>query len=79
MGDGRNNMGGSPVKRANIFRQRTDNACVSTVGVGFKNKYILKQIAGSYSRVFTVDDYFELSDLVDGLVKDICGFSVTSF
>lgn len=79
MGDGRNNMGGSPVKRANIFRKRTDNACVSTVGVGYANTHVLKKIAGSQSRVFTVHDYFELSHLVDSLVQDICGFSVTSF
>ena len=76
IGDGRNNLGGDPVRRANIFRKRTANAVVSTVGVGYKDTKTLEKIAGDASRVFTVDDYFELSEVVEILVSDICNFSL---
>lgn len=73
IGDGRNNLGGSPVRRANIFRRKAGGA-VCSVGVGFEDKATLTKIAGGEERVFAVDDYVELAFIVEDLVFDICGF-----
>ena len=72
MGDGRNNLGGSPVTRANTFRERTDNGVVSAVGIGFRDESVLNRIAGDRGSVFAIQDYVELSFLVEDLVADIC-------
>lgn len=78
MGDGNNNLGGDPVHRANIFRERA-NGRVCTVGVGFEDQQdikVLEEVAGSPARLFAVDDYVELSFIVEELVEDICKFSL---
>lgn len=72
IGDGRNNLGGDPVRRADNFRKRTGGE-VSTVGIGFKDTRALTAIAGSKARVFSIDDYVELSFIIEDLVYDICG------
>lgn len=73
IGDGRNNLGGDPVRRANNFRQRA-NGEVCTVGIGFQNTKALEEIANGSERVLAIDDYVELSFIIEDLVSQICGF-----
>ncbi|KAI0557415.1 collagen alpha-6(VI) chain [Gracilaria domingensis] len=75
LGDGRNNLGGDPIRRANTFRERAGGV-VSTVGVGFQDRSALADIAGSEDRVFAINDYVELSFVLDDLVFDICGIEL---
>lgn len=75
IGDGRNNLGGNPVRRANIFRERA-NGEVCAVGVGFQDTVALADIANGSERVLAIDDYVELSFIIEDLVSQICGFSL---
>lgn len=77
MGDGRNNLGGSPVQRANLFTDRTGGK-VCAVGIGFgRNRRVLMRIAGGdRSLVLTVDGYIVLADILEELVSQICGVTL---
>lgn len=78
LGDGRNNLGGDPVRRANVFRERARGE-VCAVGVGFsrdQDEQTLIDIANGEERVFQVDDYIELTFIVEDLVRDICKFDL---
>lgn len=68
LGDGRSrHIGPRKIKK-------TRGIEVCAVGVGFQNKDILTAIAGGDpNRVFAVDEYFELIDVVESIVRDVCG------
>ena len=70
--DGRNNLGGSPVRRANNFRRRDPNGKITAVGIGqYLNLETLQKIAGD-EKVISVDDYIHLATVVTELVKQVC-------
>jgi len=71
--DGRANFGGNPVPVARAFRPPRGTGAIFAVGVSFPDPALLKRITGSQSRVFAIDDFFELLDILDQLVTDICG------
>ncbi|PXF39744.1 hypothetical protein BWQ96_05161 [Gracilariopsis chorda] len=78
IGDGRNTLGGDPIRRANNFRRKVGGE-ISTVSIGYPGKEgerILSEVAGENGGVFTVDDYDELSEKVEDLVAEICGISL---
>lgn len=71
--DGRANLGGDPVPIADLFRRTTGDICA--VGVAYKNEKQLLDIVGGRARnVLTVDNFFELADILEELVGEVCGF-----
>eukprot|EP00178_Gracilaria_changii_P004848 TRINITY_DN17874_c0_g1_i1.p1 TRINITY_DN17874_c0_g1~~TRINITY_DN17874_c0_g1_i1.p1 ORF type:complete len:240 (-),score=36.65 TRINITY_DN17874_c0_g1_i1:95-814(-) len=81
IGDGNNNLGGDPVRRANNFRRRTPGGEISAVRIGFPSEEdlaVLNEIVGENGSVFTVDDYIDLSLNVEDLVYDICGIDLSA-
>lgn len=70
VGDGRSNFGGDPVRRADVFRRFGGSVCA--VGVGFQDEESLEKIAGGKKNVIGVDEYIELSLVVEDCVKAIC-------
>ncbi|KAI0558484.1 von Willebrand factor A-like protein [Gracilaria domingensis] len=75
IGDGRDNFGGDPVRRARNFKEYYgDVAALSTVGVEFGDTSRLDEIAAAGGgRVFAVTNYRRLSRRVIDLVRDVCG------
>lgn len=70
--DGRNNLGGDPVRRANNFRRRDPNGKVTAVGIGrYLDTEMLQQIAGD-EKVISVDEYIHLATVVTDLVQEVC-------
>lgn len=73
LGDGRANLGGNPVPIANLFRKRTGGQ-ICAVGVRYQDtQSLLDIVGGDPKKVLTVDDFFELKDIIDELVVQICG------
>lgn len=73
--DGRNNFGGDPVARANVFRANDPNGRISTVGIGpisSADLDTLNAIAGDSGSVLTVADYIELGQRVNDLICQVC-------
>eukprot|EP00737_Agarophyton_chilense_P003617 gb/GEZJ01004286.1/.p1 GENE.gb/GEZJ01004286.1/~~gb/GEZJ01004286.1/.p1 ORF type:complete len:223 (-),score=29.13 gb/GEZJ01004286.1/:157-825(-) len=77
IGDGRDNFGGDPVRRARNFRQFFfPNGVLSAVGVGFEDTTRLTEIANAGGgSVFNVDNYRELSRLILTLVREVCNIN----
>jgi len=73
LGDGRSPRGGNPVPLARRNRRPRGNMDICAVGVGFGNPRRLRRITGSSSRVLAIDGYFDLLDIIDQLVAEICG------
>lgn len=72
LGDGRSNMGDAAIAAANLFRQNGGDVC--TVAAGFANDAELLKIAGGDSdKVFTLNDFFEVIDVIEAQVRSICG------
>ena len=73
LGDGRSNFGGNPVPVARQFLPPRGTGSICAVGVGFQNTKVLQDIVGGdRNKVLPVDGYFELIDILDVLVSDIC-------
>jgi len=73
LGDGRSNFGGDPVPIARTFRPPRGNGSICAVGIGFRDRRVLRRIAGNRNRVLAINDYFELLDILDQVVTEICG------
>jgi len=73
LGDGRSNFGGNPVPIAKKFRKPVGDGAICAVGIGFRDRRVLKRITGSRTRVLAIHDYFELLDILDQVVTEICG------
>lgn len=68
LGDGRSRH----VRLGKFKKTRGIEICA--VGVGFQNTDMLTAIAGGNpNRVFAIDEYFELIDVVESIVRDVCG------
>lgn len=71
LGDGEATTIGNPVPIAKRFRRIRGEICA--VGVGFNNtQSLLNIVGGDPSKVLTVDDFFELSDIIENLVEQVC-------
>lgn len=71
LGDGEANRRGNPVPIAKRFRRLRGEICA--IGVGFKNmQSLLNIVGGDPAKVLTVDDFFELSDIIENLVEKVC-------
>lgn len=56
----------------NLFRRRTGGQ-VCAVGVGYANTESLVDIVGGdENKVLTVDSFFELSDIIENLIAQVC-------
>jgi len=75
LGDGRSNFGGNPVPIAKTFREPTGDGAICAVAVGFTDLSVLNGITGSSTRVLNIDGYFELLDILDQVVTEICEFA----
>ncbi len=74
IGDGRNNFGGNPVRRADNFRNKyPNNSAVCAVGIAFADKSKLIDLAGGSDKVFDLDGYEELAGILNKLVLQVCG------
>ena len=73
-GDGRSNFGGNPVSVAQRFLPPRGSGSICAVGIGFQNTAVLQAIVGGNpNRVLQVDEYFELMDILEVIISDICG------
>lgn len=74
LGDGRSNIGGDSIKRANLFRRLGGD--VSVVGAGFEDSTQLLGIAGGkHDHVFEVDSFLDvlvLQGFLEALTAQIC-------
>jgi len=58
---------------ARRFRRRNEGNAICAVGIGFGNRTrFLRSITGSRNRVLRINGYFELLDIIDQLVAEIC-------
>lgn len=74
LADARSKFVGNAVRLSRRFRNSSRGNAVCMVGVGFRgNIGFLRRITGTRSRVFTINQYFELIDVIDQLVFEICG------
>lgn len=79
LGDGRSNFGGNPVPIAQRFLPPRGNGAICSVGVGFQDTDMLLNIVGGDPRnVLQIDEYFELLDILDILVAQVCGLPFVS-
>ena len=72
LGDGRSTFGGNPVPIAKKFLPPAGNGSIAAIGVKFADTSRLEAITGDPDKVLAIDEYFELLDLIEDLVADIC-------
>lgn len=73
LGDGFDSQGADPVLVANrIHLEGTTDICA--VEVGNADSELLAKITGDENRVVHLDNFFELGEIIVGLVNDICGY-----
>ena len=61
---------------AKQFLPPRGSGSICAVGVGFQNTKVLRDIVGGdRNKVLPVDGYFELIDILDVLVSDICNIN----
>lgn len=76
LGDGNANLGGDPVAIADRLREQTGGE-ICAVGVDYANMQVLLDIVGGDpAMVLTVDDFFELSDILETLIAQVCNISL---
>lgn len=71
IGTGRTDIGGSPIARANLFKE--EGGEVIAVGVGDTNSKNLNGIASGSKNVFSLSSASEIGNVVDDVVSEICG------
>lgn len=75
LSDGLDSVGFAPRYIAN--RVRKDGIDISAVAVGGSSYYgLLDIVGGDANRVVTIDGFFELGEIVAGLVSNVCGYYV---
>lgn len=73
LGDGLESVGFRPKRIAK--RVHKDGIDISAVAVGGASYPALKEIVGyDKNKVVEIDEFFELAEIVVGLVTDVCGF-----
>lgn len=73
LGDGLESVGFRPKRIAK--RIRKEGIDISAVAVGGASYPALKEIVGyNKNKVLEIDEFFELAEIVVGLVTDVCGF-----
>lgn len=75
LGDGLESVGFRPRQVAWVLRTRF-KIDISAVAIGQYSLRSLTKITGSRKKVFRVDEFFELAEVVNGLVFDVCGFDL---
>eukprot|EP00178_Gracilaria_changii_P014139 TRINITY_DN4012_c0_g1_i1.p1 TRINITY_DN4012_c0_g1~~TRINITY_DN4012_c0_g1_i1.p1 ORF type:complete len:244 (-),score=40.30 TRINITY_DN4012_c0_g1_i1:296-1027(-) len=83
LGDGRSTFDSrdpplDPPSIAQQFLSEPNNA-ISAVAVSFPNTAMLEAITGTPDRVFKVDDWFSVLDVITELVEQVCGFDQVEF
>lgn len=77
LGDGSFNAGGTPVPLAQIFRRSGGDICA--VEVGFSNtQSLLDIVGGDSSKIFSTDEFIQLSFMIESFVKEVCAVPVRS-
>lgn len=74
LGDGLENVGFAPPRIAETIRD--DNIDISAVAIGQFSITALTEITADSNKVFRVDDFFLLAEVVVGLVQDVCGYTL---
>lgn len=74
LGDGLDSVGFRPKFVAN--RVRKDKIDISAVAVGTSVSYtgLIEVVGGDPNKVVTIDGFFELGEIVVGLITNVCGF-----
>lgn len=79
LGDGRSNFGGNPVPIAQQFLPPAGTGSICAVGIGFADISMLEQVVGGHpDRVIAIDDYFQMIDILELVVADVCGLTLPS-
>lgn len=72
--DGRSFFRGNPQGVARRFLRQSRGHAICAIGIGFgEDIRFLERITGGANRVFDLNGYFELLDVIDQLVAEICG------
>ena len=71
-GDGQSDFDRIAVKHAQRFRPPGGRGAICAVGIGLANTTGLTAITGDPTKVLAIDGYFELLDIIEALVRDIC-------
>lgn len=74
LGDGLETIGFRPRRIAKRIRSEGTRICAVAVG-GFDTE-ALEDITGDPNLVLKIDEFFELAEIVVGLVSDVCGFFI---
>lgn len=74
LGDGLETIGFRPRRIARRIRSEGTRICAVAVG-GFDTE-ALEDITGDPNLVLKIDEFFELAEIVVGLVNDVCGFFI---
>lgn len=71
LGDGMANLGGNPFPIASRFRRTTGQICAIAIRYADISQ-LLRIVGGDPAKVLEVDDFFELNDIIDELVEQVC-------
>lgn len=74
LGDGLDTIGFRPRRIAD--RMRKDGTRICAVAVGGYDTLALEDITGDPNLVLEIDQFFDLAELVVGLVSDVCGYFI---
>lgn len=75
LGDGLESIGFAPKRIAKVVRARGVDICAVAVG-GFSTVALQDIVGGDLNKIFTIDGFFELAEVVYGFVNDVCGFGL---
>lgn len=75
LGDGLESIGFRPIRVAKQLVKRGVDVLAVAVG-GYSLTALTEMVGGNSDKVFEIDGFFELAEVVYGLVFDICGFDL---
>lgn len=75
LGDGLESLGFKPVRIANRIRKLGIDISAVAIG-GYSISSLLEIVGGDENKIVEIDEFFELAEVIYGLVFDVCGYSI---
>lgn len=73
LGDGLESVGFAPIGIADRIREEGTNICAVAIG-GYSTDSLLKIVGGDENKIAEIDYFFQLAEVINGLVFDVCGY-----
>lgn len=73
LGDGLESVGFAPIEIAKRIRKQGTNICAVAIG-GYSTDSLLKIVGEDENKIVEIDYFFELAEVINGLVFDVCGY-----